>query len=374
MIAVVTICYVALIIVLYKVMKIRPNPRNIAAMVVLGVVMIGVIVILWKFSAPMSNRLVVSRYTVALVPQVKGPITKIHAAPNTPLKGGKDILFEIQRDIYQNTVDQLTESVRATRKNVDQLQAAAIAAEAAVKKAEAGRAAAEAEVSVAKATAKENPDAISELRIQELTQKFNAADAAVDQAKAVSVQAKIGIQAGESTAASLAAQLANAKFDLEQCTVYAPSDGFVTNWAVREGTMAVSLPMAPIGTFVDTTRVLVIASFPQNVLKNVRVGDAAELTFKTRPGEVFPAVVDSMIQASGEGQLALGGTLPSAASVGSKRMFVVKFRLDDEKVADELAMGTAGTAAIYSDSGKAFHIISKVTTRINAWMYYLKPF
>ncbi|MCO8124190.1 efflux RND transporter periplasmic adaptor subunit [Stieleria sp. TO1_6] len=373
MIAVVTILYISLIILIYKILKIRPRPTNIAAMVVLGVLMIGAIVIVWRFSSPMANRLVVGRYTVALVSQVKGPITNIYAEPNTPLKAGVDKLYDIQPDLYQYTVDQIGERLKAAELNIDALEAAAIAADAAVKRAEANRAAADAELAVANETAATNADAISKLAIQQLTQQLNSASAAVDQANATAVQAKISQRAAKDTAASIKAELADAQFDLQQCTVYAPADGFVTNWAVREGTMAVPLPLAPLGTFVDTSRVLIVASFPQNLTKNVQPGDAAELTFKTRPGEIFSATVESIVEATGEGQLSLGGTVPKATEIGSNGYLAVKFRLDDESLADQLAMGTAGTVAVYTQTGKMFHVISKVTVRINAWMYYLIP-
>ena len=184
MIAIVTIAYVTLIILIYKVFHVRPTPRNIASMMVLGVVMIGAIVILWKFSAPISNRLVVSRYTISIVPQVKGPITKMNAAPNVPLKAGKDILFQIQPDLYQNTVDQLTEALKAARRNVDQLEAGSISSDAAIKKAAANRAAAEAELEVARKTSESNADAISKLSLKQVTEKYNAAEAGLDEAKA----------------------------------------------------------------------------------------------------------------------------------------------------------------------------------------------
>lgn len=373
MIAIVTLLYVGLVLLVYKVLKIRPNPKNVACMVVIGFVLIGAILLVWQFASPMTKRVVVGRYTIALIPQVGGPVTKIHAKPNVPLKAGADLLFEIQRDTYQNTVKQLTESLKAARRNINQLEAAAIAAEAAVEKAVASRAAAEAELTVANKTAQANPDAISRLTLQQLEQQFNAADAAVDQAQATAVQAKIGRQAAENTAESLNAQLANAQFNLDQCKVYAPADGFVTNWAIREGTLTAPQPNAPVGTFVDSTRVLIGAPFPQNLVKHIRAGDAAELTFKTRPGEVFAAEVDSIVPASGEGQLTASGNLPSVAEVGSQGMLLVKFRLKDQAVADSLAMGTAGTGAIYTSFGKPFHVISKVTVRLNAWMYYLIP-
>jgi multidrug resistance efflux pump len=373
MIAIATILYVTLIFLIYKILKIRPNPRNVAVMVVLGVLMLGSIVIVWKFSAPMSDRLVASRFTVAIVPQVQGPITKIHAKPQVPLRAGKDLLFEIQSDTYQNTVDQLSESVKAAEQNIAQLGAGAEAAVIGVKKAEADMATAEAAFSVAKNTEKESVGAISKLAVRQATENFRAAEAVVEQAKALAVQAGFGKTAAESSSRSLEAQLATAKFNLSQCKIYAPADGFVTNWAVREGAMAVPMPLSAMGTFVDTSRVHIVAAFPQNLVTNMKPGDAAELTFKTRPGEVFAGKVEAIVQAMAEGQLTLSGKLPSASLIGSPGLMAVKFTLDDEAVAQELALGTAGTVAVYTDSGTAFHVISKVSVRLNAWMYYLIP-
>lgn len=156
--------------------------------------------------------------------------------------------------------------------------------------------------------------------------------------------------------------------------VYAPADGFVTNWQVREGTMAVPLPLAPLATFIDTSRTHPTANFPQNVCKYVQPGDPAEISLKTRPGEVFKGKVETIVQATGEGQFVTTGQLGSASQLGSAGELAVKFVMDDEEVASSLAMGTAGTVVIYTDKGKPFHLISKVVVRINAWMYYLNPF
>jgi multidrug resistance efflux pump len=374
MIAFFTVIYCLAIWLFFVKMKIKPNPNNLAMVVVIGIVAIGAIVILWRFSAPNTSNLVVSRYTVQLVPQVKGPITKIHAQPNVPLKMGEDLLFEIQKDIYQNTFTEISESLEAARQNIDQLAAGAVAAEASVKKAEAGQLAAQAELEISKKSESELPGAVSKLELEQQTQQLNAANAAVDQANATLLQARIGKQSGASTARSLEAELANAKFNLDQCTVYAPADGFVTAWTVREGTMAVPMPFSQMGTFIDTSQVIMLASFSQNVLKNVKPGDKAELAFKTRPGEVFTGSVESIVQATGEGQFAVTGTLPTAESIGSDGLLIVKFLMDDEETAANLAIGTAGTAVVYTEKGKPFHVISKVVVRMNAWMYYLNPF
>ena len=47
--------------------------------------------------------------------------------------------------------------------------------------------------------------------------------------------------------------------------------------------------------------------------------------------------------------------------------------LDDEQLAKELPLGAAGTTAIYTDFAAPFHVITKITVRIKAWMYLLIP-
>ena len=374
MIALFTALYCLAIWLFYVKRKIKPTPTNLAICAVIGIVAIGGIVICWRFASPNSSSLVVSQYTVQLVPQVNGPVTKLHAAPNTPLKKGEDILFEIQPDIYQNTVNQLTASLQAEKDHVRQLEAGVLVAEANLKQNEASQAAALAEFEVAEDIQDDNPSAIAQIKVKQAQEKFNASAAAVEQATASVVQAEAGLARARNTIRSLEAELANAQFKLDQCIVYAPADGFVTNWQVREGTMAVSLPFAPIGLFIDTSQTALVASFSQNVCRNVKPGDSVEISLKTRPGEVFTGKVEAIVQASGEGQFVTTGQFNSAANIGSEGKLAVKLLLDDTELASSLAMGTAGTAVVYTDWGKPFQVISTVAVRINAWMYYINPF
>ncbi len=374
MIAFVTLIYVLGIVLAFKVLKIKSQPKSIAVTVVVGIVLIGTIIIIWRFSSPSSSNVVASRYAVQIVSQVKGPIAKIHAQSNVPLKKGKDVLLEIQKEPYQYALDQAKANWESATKNVKRLEAGVRVADAAVKSSEASMASVKAELDVALEIQKINPAAVAKLKVTQLTEKLNAAKAALDQAKISRLQSDFDVDAAKATAVSLKARLASAQFDVERCTVYAPANGFVTNWQVREGTMAVAVPFASLGTFIDTEHVSLLASFGQNVIKNVKPGDPVEFSLKTRPGEVFPGTVDSIIQGSGEGQLLTSGQLITADQIGSAGMFIVKFRLDDENVAKGLAMGTAGTVVIYTDTGKPFQIISKVAVRIQAWMYYLVPF
>lgn len=104
------------------------------------------------------------------------------------------------------------------------------------------------------------------------------------------------LAAAKSTSKSIAASLDNAEFDLKQCPVYASADGFVTNWQVRAGTMAVPLPLAPMETFIDTSEAFVVATVGQNVLLHVQPGDHAEIASKSRPGKIFTGQVVTVSQ------------------------------------------------------------------------------
>ncbi len=203
--------------------------------------------------------------------------------------------------------------------------------------------------------------------------QYDSAVATVEQSKAAKEVSVLGEKAAQQNIKTAEAQLENAQFNLDQCTVYAPADGFVTNWQVREGAMVVNLPLAPAGTFIDTSRVSLVASFPQNILKNVVAGDSVEFALKSKPGEVLNGEVEAIIAATGEGQFSMTGLLQSASDIGSDGMFAVKFKLDDPEVAESLKLGTAGAAVIYTSKGKPFHAISKVVIRMNAWLYYLIP-
>jgi multidrug resistance efflux pump len=362
------------------------------------------------------------------VPYVKGQVKKVHALAMQPMKKG-DLLLEINPEPYQYAVNQLEAKLQAAQENVKQAGAGLEAAKAGVGKAQAGvsqaqasldqgkAAVANAEAAFRKAKAqddlarteekialdlqKTDKGAISELRVAETVQKRKAADAALTQAeagiaesKAAQQQAEAGLavaQAGQqqaeaserqatfavqvaaSNVPAVQAQLDDARFNLVQCRMTAPADGYVVNWQVQEGTMLVPMPIAAAGTFICTSETFIVASFPQNYLTNVRPGDEVELVLDPYPGRLFKGKVDAIIPATGEGQFSPSGDIPLAAKVGSKGLFAVKIRLTNEDPSFQLPLGAGGTVAIYTAQGRPVHIISKVTIRMKKWMLYVLP-
>ncbi len=370
MIAFLTIIYIVVVVLIFKVLKVKLRPWPIAIMAVVGVIMLGAIVILWTIAAPMSGRAIVTRYVVQIVPYVKGQVVSIPAQPNMPLKKG-DALYRVDPAPYQDTVDQLVAQLSAAKNTVLQLEAGVHVAEAAVAVAQSNVAATKAAYDVAVAIEKDNPAAIAKLKLVEAEENFAAAKAGLEQAQASVEQAKGGLAAAKDTVVSVQSQLDTARFNLKECVVTAPSDGFVTDWQIQEGTFVVPMPMAAAGTFIDTSQMFVVASFPAEELIHVQPGQDVEMAFNSKPGCLYRGKVENVIQASGQGQFTPSGKLPSAAAIGSPGLMAVKFRLDDPQAADELAIGTPGAVAIYTDWGKPFHVISKVAVRMKKWLYFL---
>jgi multidrug resistance efflux pump len=422
------ILYTAFVVVLFRFKLIRPRPVPIAGVVLLGIFLIGGIVVWWTQAAPMSSRVVSTQYVVQLVPYVKGQIKKIHAQPNQQIRKG-DLLLEINPDPYQYTVNQVEAQLQSAQENVKQAQASLESANANVVKARADVSQAQAALVQAKAGVasgqaalnrskaqddlartqeqialnlqKTDSGAISVLKVAEAVQNRQAADAAVKQseaslqqaqaaekqAEAALAQAQAGLQQAEaadrqalfavkiaqSNVPAVQAQLDEARFNLTQCRMLAPSDGYVVNWQVQEGTMLVSMPMAAAGTFIDTSDTSIIAAFPQNHLTNVKAGNDVELILDPYPGRLFPAKVEHVIDATGEGQYAPSGQMPSAAKVGSEGLFAVKIRLTGDNLPKVLPLGAGGAVAVYTDGGKPVHIISKVTIRMKKWLLYVVP-
>ena len=266
MIAFLIIVYTAVVLVLFKVMHIKPTAYVIASMIVAGVFMIGGVVVVWTQAAPITDKMVTSQYVVQLVPYVKGQVKAVHAQALQPMKKG-DLLLEIDPAPYQYTVNQVEAQLNASKATVKQAEASLQAANAAVANAQANVTKAKAADELAKTqeqialnTQRAYAGAISVLDVAKARQEREEADAAVQQAEASvtqaqasALQAAAAVQVAQSNVPTIEAQLDDARFNLAQCKMTAPGDGYVVNWQVQVGTMVVPAPIAAAGTFVMTS-------------------------------------------------------------------------------------------------------------------------
>jgi membrane fusion protein, multidrug efflux system len=386
MIAFLIIVYVAVVLVLFKVMHIKPSAYLIASMIVAGIFMIGGVVVVWTQSSPITDKMVTSQYVVQLVPYVKGQVKTIYAQALQPMKKG-ELLLEIDPAPYQYTVSQVEAQLAVAKANVKQAEAALATANAAIPNAQANLVKAKAADELAKTQEqialniqRADKAAISVLNVAKAKQESEQADAAVQQAEAGVVQAQASalqaasaVQVAQSNVPAVEAQLEDARFNLAQCKMLAPGDGYVVNWQVQVGTMLVPMPLAAAGTFVNVSDTAVAAVFPQNWLANVEPGNDVEMVLNPYPGRLFLGKVDYVISATGGGQFTTSGTIPNAARIGSDGLYAVRINFSDNAVARKLPLGSGGSAVIYTNKGKATHVISKVAIRMKKWLLYVMP-
>jgi len=329
---------------------------------------------------------VTTQYVIELAPHVKGRVTAVDAQAHQPLKKG-DLLLEIDPTEYQYKVAQLEAQLKASQATVKQAEAGLQVANAAIDSAQAGADKAKAADDLAKTQEqmslgiqRANPGAISLLKVAEATQGRVSADAALDQAQAAvaqaqaaALQAGVAVEVARSNVPAVEAQLNDARFDLAQCKMTAPDDGYVVNWQVQVGTMLGSGSAGVAGAFVKTSDIAVLAVYPQNSLANVRPGDDVEMVLNPYPGGIFKGKVAQVISATGGGQMTTSGTIPNAADIGSTGLSVVRINFSDEAVAGALSIGSGGSAVIFTPAGKPTHMISKVVIRMKKWLLYVLP-
>lgn len=312
MILFLTLCYIAVLVVLIKLKIVPSNTFTKSSPVLFSLLLMVGIFIPMQFTAP-SGPAIAGKHAVQIVPNVSGLVTEVAVQAYTPVAKG-DLLFKIEDRPYKAAVANTKAQLMLAERRLDQAR-----------------------------------------QLQER--------------RAGSVYE---VEAAETQVESLLAQLDAAKFNLESTEVRAPADGHVTNLALREGSMLMSAPLTQAMAFVDDSETYVVALIHQINLRHLAPGQEAEVVFKVRPGEIFTAKVEHVVADLASGQLMPGGVLPVPSQI-VPAPYYVRLRLDDEEAARSLPTGAAGTAAIYTGEFEISYMIRRVMMRMDAWLAYIVP-
>ncbi|WP_162063840.1 HlyD family secretion protein [Vibrio taketomensis] len=364
--------YAALCITIFKVFNIPLNKWTVPTAVLGGVVLVGTLILLMNYNHPYTQIGNQVFSTTPIVSGVRGRVIEVPVEANQPLKKG-DVLFRIDPVPYQAEVDKLTAQVKEASQGALGLEANLQQAEAQLAKAVAERDKAQREF--ARYQRGYDKGAFTAQQLDTRRQAYKAAEATVDVANTNIEQAQIALDSEiggqNTTVARLLADLRKAEFDLEQTTVYAPTDGFATQLALRPGVMAVPLPLAPVMTYVHTEDRVYTAAFRQNSLLRLESGFEAEFIFRALPGTVFQGEVIDVIPAIGESQFQARGALIGTDALRTNGRVLVTLKLTDDIKQYGLPLGTAVEVAVYSDSFTHVSIMRKVLIRMKSWQNYL---
>ena len=310
--------YSSICIAIFKIFKIPLNKWTVPTAVLGGIFLIGALILLMNYNHPYSEMSRQYFVTTPIVPNVNGQVIEVPVKGNKLLDKG-DVLFRLDPEPFQNKIDSLTSRMAATGADFKRAK----------------------ELFKRKAGSKRNLDLA--------TANLN----------------------------DLKAQLAQAKYELEQTTVRAPARGYVTQVVLRPGMRAVSLPLRPVMVFVSAEGHYLIGWFRQNSLLRLEVGIEAEVAFDGIPGTVFTGEVQMVLPALAEGQVQASGTLINAQMPPRAGRIPVLINITDpryEAYADKVPGGSYAQVAVYSEHFHHVAIMRKILLRMSAWMNYLFPF
>lgn len=382
--------------------KFRWLPWTIVSQVIvftLPVIGLTVIILLLNLGAPTTNDVRVLNFVVQVVPRVTGRVIDVPVEPNRLVRKG-DVLFRIDPTPFKNEAAVVEAQLVQARSKLDEAQAQLSGASASTRelgeslKAARGQVeATTAKVGLARTRARQNrelvaADAGSGFELELAEKDFKEARALLDSSRAAEAQikqklsAKVGddlaqvasakaqVAAARAQIATAEAQLADANWKLSETTVHAPADGYAINLQLRIGSTASAFAGLPVMSFVETEQ-WVVALYDQNELRAVKPGDEAEIALRTYPNRIIKCKVDSIVWATGTGQLPFGGALAQPGAPPMMNKYAVKLMPDDRESNLFLAAGAIGNGAVYTDSMRMLHIIRKAIIRVGTKLDWL---
>jgi len=323
--------------------------------------------------APSSADVRVFKYTIPIVSQVRGRVIEVPVEEGNRLVKKGDVLFRVDPTPYKLTVNSLMAQLVGAKGGNEQLREQ-------LKSATGSSEALRTRIALAQKRVQQNEELAGtgagnkfDLEQAESNLRDLEAQLGASIANEAQVRAQLAATVGGdiSSVAKVKADLANAEWELEQTTVRSPCDCYVINLALRPGAFVAGMPFNPVMTLVEAEG-QVVALYNQNELHQIEPGNYAEFTLKTNPGKVVRAKVDSIIWATGAGQMQASGTVPMTGVLAAPpNRFAVKFDVNAEDKALLIAAGAAGQAAVYTNHAKAIHILRMVILRVGAYTDYL---
>lgn len=408
---------------LFKKFKLIPVTTYTVVTAILGGVLI--LFMLWVTLSvfhPVSHDGRMYGPTVEIMPQVRGTVIDVPAVANKPMKPG-EVLFQIDPKPFQIEVDRLRAALAAKNTKFAQLTEQLAAAEAATKESRANllvaesqfdrqareeheralaqvdqvqkrlnlakgnlsrleniRGASEQELDIAKtrvlSSEEEHRQAVASEKVANEKLKSGGSSLEAvrqDIARLEASERQIRLQLKAETDGvnpeirEVMAQLDKARWDLDQTTVKAPSEGYVPQQLLRPGMMAVPFPVKPLMVYVVGEKPSLVATYPQKVISDIKPGMEGEAVFKMYPGRSFKVKVRRVLTALPEGELDASGDILTATSETAKGYVPVIFDYEDDVANLNIPIGGQASVAIYTDRVHALSILRKIVIRIKSW-------
>jgi multidrug efflux system membrane fusion protein len=300
---------------------------------------------------PRTDDAYVRANVVGIAAHVSGPIVELPVVDNQPVKQG-DLLFVVDPRPYEAMLEKARAELLLTDREIAGYERAISAAEAVVRQRQVDeRYAADYLARLVPLLAKQY---VTADQVDEARTRKRAAEAALERAEAERGRAIADLgQVGDVNARRRAKEAAvrDAELNVGYCTVRAPFDGLVTNLNIAVGQYANA--GVEIFALVDARNWYVLANFKETYLKEIAIGDTAEVYLMGYPGHRFRGVVQGIGWALYQDNGSSVGVLPQVAPtlnwVRLAQRFPVRILLQPSDAARPYRMGATAVVTIRDD-------------------------
>ncbi|WP_194436531.1 HlyD family secretion protein [Vibrio fluminensis] len=331
---------------------------------------------------------------------VKGKVTKIHIKPNQQLTKGQ-LVYEIDDTQYQIALRQAEVNQQTAQvaldvaiQDVDVAKAnyQSVVQDLQTSRAQLATAQADYKLQLNTLTRYQKQNQIvkdtitasdmekqqttvvkAEHSIETIESQIATKQVEVEKAKLAIGKAELTIESRRSDLNATAQNVARAQWDLDSTKVYAPADGFVTNFILREGQRISMMPRLQMYT--DEKYVLMRVN--HQAMRNIKQGQAAEFSSSIYPGKIFSAQVEGIVEATGESQGNLLGLDQSVRATTGKNLqnkhHFVRLKIDEPDGYD-IPVGSVGLAWVSAEKPIGFlaflDVIRGIIIRMKSQLYF----
>ena len=359
--------------------KTPANPMRKIILVALGLLLILFVYhVLADRYTPYTSQARIEAFLTQVAPEVAGDVLEVGVKDNSPVRKGQ-LLFRIDPEPYQVAVRSAEANLSVALQGSDVSVADIAAAEAQIRKQRA-------DLAASRELGQIVNDLVGKRALAE-TQGIRAradvlkTEADLSKARADLERARASLGApglrNPKVRQALAA-LDQARLDLRNTEVRAPSDGIVTNLRLAPGQYVA--PGQPLLSFLENGPRWISADLRENQLGNVKPGQDVTIALDVKPGKLFRGKVHSIGWGVTQGDEAPTGQLSTMPAdqgwLRDPQRFPVRILvLPDEAKEAGIDLGRSGAQAnvvIFTSDKSIMNPIGRLWIKIVALLSYLQ--
>ena len=326
--------------------------------------------------APWTDQARIDGFVVPITPKVSGKVKNVYVVQDQEVEAG-DKLAKIDPRPYELALQRAEARLEIAGSETGEDTADVARAEAGLAKARAQLLKAEQDLERTNRILEQEPGAVSQVMVDDVRAARESALANEANAIAELEKAKERLGSGgedNPRVRDAVAALEQARIDLTETILYAPTNGAIVNQELEAGRYAKK--GSPIMTLVSYSGLWIEAYLRENSWANIKAGDPVDIALDTLPGRIYKGTVVSKggaVQNPAKGFI--GGLATVKGSSGwlrDSQRFPVVIKFDDESASGYRNFGGQVDVQIYTQSSNfVLNALQWFWIRLMSWLSYV---